>query len=65
MEAERAATVAATTERAKRGGARSGVHIVDQLSPAQRATVKRVESHHSSLPRTVMLGGWRVALEES
>ena len=35
----RAATVAAATERAKAGGARSGVVIADQLSPAQRATV--------------------------
>ena len=31
---ERAAAVAAATERAKRGGARSGVVIADQLSPA-------------------------------
>ena len=30
----RAAAVAATTERVERGGARSGVQIVDQLSPA-------------------------------
>ena len=44
VEAERAAAVAATTERVERGGARSGVRIVDQLSPAQRATVERVES---------------------
>ena len=65
VEAERAAAVAATTERAERGGARSGVHIVDQLSPAQRAAVERVESRHGSPPRTVMLRGRRVALEES
>ena len=31
---ERAAAVAAAAERAERGGARSGVRIVDQLSPA-------------------------------
>jgi len=31
---ERAATVIATADRAERGGARSGVQIVDQLSPA-------------------------------
>ena len=31
---ERAAAVAATAERVERGGARSGVLIVDQLSPA-------------------------------
>ena len=30
----RAAIVVATTERAERGGARSGVQIADQLSPA-------------------------------
>ena len=34
VEAERAAAVAAAAERAERGGARSGVRIVDQLSPA-------------------------------
>ena len=32
----------------ERGGARSGVRIADQLSPAQRATVERVESLHGS-----------------
>ena len=31
---ERAAVVVAATERVERGGARSGVRIVDQLSPA-------------------------------
>ena len=36
----RAAVVAAVVERAERGGARSGVRIADQLSPAQRATVE-------------------------
>ena len=34
VEIERAAVVVATIERAERGGARSGVHIADQLSPA-------------------------------
>ena len=65
VEAERAAAVAAVAEHAERGGARSGVGIADQLSPAHRATVERVESLHGSLARTVMLGGWRVTLEES
>ena len=65
VEAERATTVVATAERAERGGARSGVRIADQLSPAQRATVERVESFHGSLAGTVMLGGRRVAIEES
>ena len=65
METKRAAAVAAAAERAERGGARSGVCIADQLSPAQRATVERVESLHGSLAGTVMLGGWHVAIEES
>ena len=34
VETERAAAVATVTERAERGGARSGVRIADQLSPA-------------------------------
>ena len=62
---ERATAVAAAAERAERGGARSGVVIVDQLSPAQRATIEQVEHHHGSLARTIMLEGWRVVLEES
>ena len=48
VEAEQAATVAASAKQAERGGARSGVRIADQLSPAQRATVERVESLHGS-----------------
>ena len=64
-DSERAAVVAADIEWAERGGARSGVRIADQLSPAQRATIKRVESLHGSPAGTIMLGGWRVALEES
>ena len=62
---ERAATVVATGEWAERGGARSGVHIADQLSPAQRAAVERVESLHGSPARIVMIGGRCVILEES
>ena len=53
----REAAVAATAERAERGGARSGVAIADQLSPAQRATVEAVERHHGGPARTVMLEG--------
>ena len=64
VEAERAA-VAATVERVERGGPRSGVHIGDQLSTAQRAAIERMEASLGSPPRTVMLGGWRAALEES
>ena len=57
VEAERAAAVVAAVEHAERGGARSGVRIVDQLSLAQRAAVERIESLHGSPARTVMLGG--------
>ena len=62
---ERAAAVATAVERVERGGARSGVVIVDQLSPAQRATVEQVECRHGSPARTVMLEGWLVVLEET
>ena len=36
----RAATVVEAAERAERGGATSGVRIVDQLSPKARATLE-------------------------
>jgi len=61
----RAATVAAATELAERGGARSGVQIADQLSPAQRAAIEQVERHHGSPAGTIMLEGHRVSLEET
>ena len=57
VEAERAAAVAAATERAKRGGSGSGIRIDDQLSPAQRAAIKRIEASLGSPPGTIMLGG--------
>ena len=62
---ERAIAVAATAERVERGGAQSGVQIADHLSLAQRAAVEQVEHRRGSPTRTVMLEGWRVALEES
>ena len=65
VEAERAAAVVATIERAERGGSGSGIRIDDQLSPAQRAAVKRIETSFASPPRTIMIGGRRVSLEES
>ena len=55
----------ATAEHAQRGGVGSGIHIGDQLSPAQRATVERIETSLGSPPGTIMLGGQRVSLEES
>ena len=57
--------MAVADERAKRGGARAGVRIADQLSPAQRAAIERVESLHGSPAGTVMLEGRHVALEET
>ena len=65
VEAERAIAVVAATKRAERGGVGSGIRIGDQLSPTQRATVERIEASLASPPRTIMLGGWRVSLEES
>ena len=53
----RATIVAEATERAKRGGARSGVRIADQLSPEARATLEGVERLHGGLARTLMIGG--------
>ena len=57
VEVERAAVVAATAEHAERGGAGSGVPIGDQLSPAQRAAIQRIEASLGSPPRTIMLRG--------
>ena len=65
VEAERAAAVAAAAERAKIGGSGSGIHIGDQLSLAQRTTVEMIEASLGSPPRTIMLGGQCVSLEES
>ena len=65
VEAERAATVAATAERAKRGGSGSGICIGDQLSPAQRAVVERIKTSLGCSPGTIMLGGRCVSLEDA
>ena len=64
VDTARAATVAEAAERAKRGGARSGVRIIDQLSPEARATLEQVERLHGGPPRTLMIGGWCVAIDE-
>ena len=55
VEVERAAAMAATVEHAERGGAGSGIRIGDQLSPAQRATIERIEASLGSQPRTACL----------
>jgi hypothetical protein len=62
VEVQRAAAVVAAVERAEIGGSGSGIRIGDQLSPAQRATVERIEASLGSPPGTIMLGGWRVCL---
>ena len=64
-ETARAAAVAKATERAERGGARSGVVIVDQqLTPAQRVAVEEAERLHGGPPGTVMMAGCQLAIEE-
>ena len=60
----RAATVAEAAEHAERGGARSVVWIVDQLSPDARATLEEVERRHGNPGGTATLAGRRVAIEE-
>ena len=52
-----AVAVAATAELVERGGARSGVQIADQFSPAQRAAIEQVEPCHGSPVGTIMLEG--------
>ena len=64
-ETARAAAVAEAAERAERGGARSGVVIADpQLTPAQRAAVEEAERLHGGPPRTIMMVGRHLAIEE-
>ena len=53
----RAAVVAEAVECAERGGARSGVVIVDQLSPSTRAALVQVERYHGGLAGTIMVAG--------
>ena len=61
----RAAAVAAVVEHAEVGGVRSGVQIVDQLSPSTRAALEQVECRHGGPAGTIMVAGWRVVLDES
>ena len=61
----RAAAVAEATVRVERGGTRSGVVIVDQLSQSTRAALEQVERRHGGPAGTLMVGGRRVAIDES
>ena len=65
VDTARAAVVAEVTDRVERGGARSGVVIEDQLSPSTRAALEQVERRHGGPARTLMVGGRRVAIDES
>ena len=64
-ETARAAAVVEAAECAERGGAWSGVVIKDQLSPSMRAALEQVERRHGGPAGTVMVGGRRVAIDES
>ena len=61
----RATAVAEAADRAERGGVRSGIVIAYELSPATRAALEQVERRHGGPAGTVMVGGRRVAIDES
>jgi len=61
----RAAVVVEAADCAKRGGACSGVVIADQLYPSTRAALEQVERCHGGPAGTVMVGGRRMAIDES
>ena len=64
-ETARAAAVVEAADRAKRGGARSGLVIADQpISPALRAALEKVECHHGSPVGTAMFAGRWIAIVE-
>ena len=56
-ETARVAAVAEAAEHAKRGGARSGVVIVDHLSPEAQGRLERIERLHGGPPGTIMMVG--------
>ena len=66
VETARAAVVAKATERARRGGARSGVVITDQLlSSEARAGIERVERLPGGALGTITVAGRHHAIDES
>ena len=65
-ETARAAAVVEAVERAERGGACRDVVIADQLiPPATREALEKVEHRHGGPAGTLMIGGRRVAINES
>ena len=64
VETARAATVTEAAERAERGGACSGVVIVDLLPPGPMEGIEHVEHLCGGPPRTVMVVGWRHTIDE-
>ena len=60
----RVATVVEATDRVERGGARSGVVIVDPLPPGAIAGIERVEHLHGGPPGTVRVTGRRHVINE-
>ena len=65
VDTERAIAVAEATERAERGGHSGALWIGDTLTLAQRRALERAEARHGSAPRTIMLGGRCVSLEDT
>ena len=64
-ETARAAAVAEVADRAKRGGAHSGLIIADQpVSQALRAALEEVERRHGSPAGTTTFAGRRIAIVE-
>ena len=63
-EIARAATVAEAADRAERGGACSGVVIVDPLPPGAMEGIECVERLHGGPPGTVMVARWRHVIDE-
>ena len=63
-ETARAVAVAEATEHAESGGARSGVVIADHLALDTQGRLREIERLHGSPPRTIMMAGHRLAIEE-